>query len=202
MALRTTAFLLTLNIIFFALVSADPVPQASCPVDGLKFGACTGVLNNWLNGIVVGTVPTTPCCGLFFGLINIEAATCACKAIKANVLGLNVDAAISLKLLLNNCGKDVPDESKRKPVSYFLIKDRTEVDMKIKHGFIKPDNGFPGRHVETSQNTIKVLCILKRPFAQNKGVIHKLEVRDVKIGEADFNAFKYILRFCFLDKDM
>jgi hypothetical protein len=109
MALRTTAFLLTLNLIFFALVSADQVPQASCPVDGLKFGACAGALNNWLNGVVVGTVPTTPCCGLFFGLINFEAATCACKAIKANVLGVNVDAAISLKFLLNNCGKDVPD---------------------------------------------------------------------------------------------
>ncbi|KAK9072887.1 hypothetical protein SSX86_009322 [Deinandra increscens subsp. villosa] len=109
MALRTTAFLLTLNLVFFSLVSADPLPgPTTCSVDGLKFGACAGVLNNWLNGVVVGTPPTLPCCGLFFGLVNFEAAACACRAIKANLLGVNLDASASLSLLLNNCGKEVP----------------------------------------------------------------------------------------------
>nr|XP_043613641.1 14 kDa proline-rich protein DC2.15-like [Erigeron canadensis] len=107
-SLRTTAFLLTLNILFFAFVSSDPLPQATCPRDGLNFGACAGLLNNLLNGIVVGAPPTLPCCGLFFGLVNAEAAACLCKDIKANLLGVNLDASFSISLLLNNCGKDVP----------------------------------------------------------------------------------------------
>ncbi|KAI3822304.1 hypothetical protein L1987_09893 [Smallanthus sonchifolius] len=106
--LKTTAFLLTLNILFFSLVASDPEPEATCPVNGLKFGACAGVLNNFLNGTVVGTPPTLPCCSLFFGLVNFEAATCLCNAIKANVLGVNLDVPASLSLLLNNCGKEVP----------------------------------------------------------------------------------------------
>ncbi|KAI3716739.1 hypothetical protein L1987_67836 [Smallanthus sonchifolius] len=106
--LRTTAFLLTLNLLFFTLVSSDPLPGATCPVNGLKFGACAGVLNNWLNGVVIGTPPTLPCCSLFFGLVNLEAAACVCNAIKANLLGINLDASLGLSLLLNNCGKEVP----------------------------------------------------------------------------------------------
>ncbi|KAL8256001.1 hypothetical protein R6Q59_031068 [Mikania micrantha] len=108
MALRTTAFLLTLNLLFFTLVSSDTLPTVTCPVDGLKFGACAGLLNNWLNGVVVGTVPTLPCCGLFYGLVNLEAAACACRAIKANLLGVDLNVTVSLSLLLNNCEKEVP----------------------------------------------------------------------------------------------
>ncbi|XP_071726933.1 14 kDa proline-rich protein DC2.15-like [Rutidosis leptorrhynchoides] len=108
MALTKTVLLLTLNLLFFTLVTSDSSPQPSCPKDGLKFGACAGVLNNWLAGVVVGTPPTLPCCGLFFGLVNLEATTCACRALKANVLGANLDISVSLSVLLNNCGKDVP----------------------------------------------------------------------------------------------
>lgn len=114
--LKTTAFLLTLNILFFSLVSSqlvpipvsEPVPVASCPINGLKFGACAGLLNDLLNDVVVGNPPTLPCCSLFYGLANFESAVCLCKAIKTNTLGVNLDASASLSLLLNNCGKEVP----------------------------------------------------------------------------------------------
>ncbi|KAK9079590.1 hypothetical protein SSX86_001263 [Deinandra increscens subsp. villosa] len=108
MALKATVFLLTLNILFFSLVTSAPVPEAGCPVNGLKFGACAGLLNNLLNGVVLGTPPTLPCCSLFFGLANLESAVCLCNAIKTNLLGVNLDASASLSLLLNNCGKEVP----------------------------------------------------------------------------------------------
>ncbi|KAJ9555211.1 hypothetical protein OSB04_009825 [Centaurea solstitialis] len=105
-ALRTTAFLLTLNLLFFTLVSSQTtVPAAAGTCDGLKFGACAGFLGN-LGGIGVGSPPTIPCCNLFLGLVEFEAATCLCTAIKANVLGVNLDIPASFGLVLNNCGKD------------------------------------------------------------------------------------------------
>ncbi|KAB2626757.1 vegetative cell wall protein gp1-like [Pyrus ussuriensis x Pyrus communis] len=51
---------------------------------------------------------TTPCCSLIGGLADLEAAVCLCTAIKANVLGINLDVPVSLGLLLNYCGKSVP----------------------------------------------------------------------------------------------
>ncbi|KAI7732526.1 hypothetical protein M8C21_018863 [Ambrosia artemisiifolia] len=107
-ALKTTAFLLTLNLLFFTLVTSDPTPAPTCSVDGLKFGACAGLLNNYLGGAAVGNLPTLPCCSLFFGLVNLEAAICVCNAIKANVLGVSINIPLGLNVLLNNCGKQVP----------------------------------------------------------------------------------------------
>ncbi|XP_024985855.1 14 kDa proline-rich protein DC2.15-like [Cynara cardunculus var. scolymus] len=108
-ALRTMAFLLALNLLFFTLVSSQTLPaEATCPTTGLKFGVCAGFLSNLLGGIVVGTPPSIPCCNLIFGLVDLEAAACLCKAIKANLLGTNLDASASFNLVYNNCGKEVP----------------------------------------------------------------------------------------------
>ncbi|KAM0010284.1 putative bifunctional inhibitor/plant lipid transfer protein/seed storage helical [Helianthus debilis subsp. tardiflorus] len=112
MALKTTAFLLTINLLFFSLVSSDTTPAApaaapTCSADILKFGVCTGLLNN-LGGVVVGSPPTLPCCNLFLNLVSLEAATCVCNAIKANVLGVNIDASFGLSMVFNNCGQKVP----------------------------------------------------------------------------------------------
>ncbi|KAJ9555210.1 hypothetical protein OSB04_009824 [Centaurea solstitialis] len=109
-ALRTSAFLLTLNLLFFTLVSSQTTLLAPAPApatcDGLKFGVCAGFLNNTLGGIVVGSPPTIPCCNLFLGVVELEGAACLCTAIKANVLGVNLDIPASFGLVLNNCGKD------------------------------------------------------------------------------------------------
>ncbi|CAI9288788.1 unnamed protein product [Lactuca saligna] len=107
-ALRTTAFLVTLNLIFFTLVSSEPLPEATCAINGLKLGVCANVLNDLVHGIISGTPSPSPCCDLFFGLVELEAAACICKAIKANVLGVNLNASASMSLLLNHCGKEVP----------------------------------------------------------------------------------------------
>ncbi|KAM0015417.1 putative bifunctional inhibitor/plant lipid transfer protein/seed storage helical [Helianthus debilis subsp. tardiflorus] len=127
-ALATTAFLLTLNLLFFTLVTSNQTPKAcppppcppsstpstpssppkaTCPKDTLKLGVCANLLNDLVH-LVVGTPPKTPCCTLIEGLVDLEAAVCLCTAIKANVLGINLNVPVSLSLLLNYCGKKVP----------------------------------------------------------------------------------------------
>ncbi|KAK3429031.1 14 kDa proline-rich protein DC2.15 [Eucalyptus grandis] len=119
------AIFLTLNLLFFALVSScgtcpgpkpKPTPKPSpssgpstgaCPRDALKLGVCADVLGNLLN-VTVGKPPVTPCCSLLNGLVDLEAAVCLCTAIKANILGINLNIPISLSLLLNVCSKQVP----------------------------------------------------------------------------------------------
>ncbi|MCP8971411.1 HPS-like domain-containing protein [Ectobacillus sp. SYSU M60031] len=59
----------------------------------------------------VGAVsPYEPCCSLLDGLVDLDAAVCLCTAIKANVLGINLNIPIDLSLILNNCGKICPSD--------------------------------------------------------------------------------------------
>ncbi|KAH6818109.1 Bifunctional inhibitor/lipid-transfer protein/seed storage 2S albumin superfamily protein [Perilla frutescens var. frutescens] len=126
-ALTSTAILVIFNLLFFTLVSSTSVPcpptpktpspthhghghkhsKGKCPKDTLKLGVCANLLNDLVH-LVVGTPPKTPCCSLIEGLVDLEAAVCLCTAIKANVLGINLNVPVSLSLLLNYCGKKVP----------------------------------------------------------------------------------------------
>ncbi|KAL3849085.1 hypothetical protein ACJIZ3_010967 [Penstemon smallii] len=108
MASRAVLFLV-LNIMFFTIVSSTffPPPPATCPIDTLKLGVCANLLNGLL-GLVVVTPPNAPCCSLIGNLADLESAVCLCTAIKANLLGLNLNVPLSLSLLLNDCGKNVP----------------------------------------------------------------------------------------------
>ncbi|KAJ1392668.1 Hydrophobic seed protein [Sesbania bispinosa] len=98
------ALFLILNLLFFSFVTAC---GASCPRDALKLGVCANVLNGLLN-VTLGQPPVTPCCSLLNGLVDLEAAVCLCTALKANILGINLNLPISLSLLLNVCSKQVP----------------------------------------------------------------------------------------------
>ncbi|KAK4260414.1 hypothetical protein QN277_003531 [Acacia crassicarpa] len=80
--------------------------QPSCPRDALKLGICANILG--LINVQLGKPPKTPCCSLIQGLANLEAAVCLCTALKANVLGINLNLPINLTLILNYCGKGVP----------------------------------------------------------------------------------------------
>ncbi|XP_058106605.1 14 kDa proline-rich protein DC2.15-like [Magnolia sinica] len=84
-----------------------PTPtRGTCPRDALKLGVCANLLG--LVNVVVGSPPTLPCCSLIQGLADLEAAICLCTAIRANVLGINLNIPVSLSLVLNNCGRKVP----------------------------------------------------------------------------------------------
>lgn len=121
---RAFALFLIINILFFTAVSAcntcpspkpkpkpKPTPTPSskgkCPTDALKLGVCANVLNGLLN-ITIGNPPKKPCCSLIENLVDLEAAVCLCTAIKANILGINLNIPLSLSLLLNVCSKKVP----------------------------------------------------------------------------------------------
>lgn len=123
----TPIFFLILNILFFTMVSSthvpsppppynnivpseQPAPQPRCPKDTLKLGVCANLLND--NGpvkVVIGTPPKTPCCTLIQGLVDLEAAVCLCTVIRAKALVLNIDIGLALNLVLNSCGKKVPN---------------------------------------------------------------------------------------------
>ncbi|GFP89285.1 14 kDa proline-rich protein dc2.15 [Phtheirospermum japonicum] len=123
-AATSTALLLLFNLLFFTMSTpktpTTPTPKppstghhghkhskAKCPKDTLKLGVCANLLNDLVH-LVVGTPPKTPCCTLIEGLADLEAAFCLCTAIKANVLGINLNVPVSLSLLLNYCGKKAP----------------------------------------------------------------------------------------------
>ncbi|XP_072994663.1 14 kDa proline-rich protein DC2.15-like [Typha latifolia] len=114
------ALFLTFNLLFFALSDAcggpcpkptpTPTPTPSsgkCPIDALKLAVCADVLSGLIN-VNVGHPPKEPCCSLISGLVDLEAAVCLCTAIKANLLGINLNIPVDLSLLLNYCGKKVP----------------------------------------------------------------------------------------------
>lgn len=123
MASKVLLLLLSLNLLFFATAVSStnvpcppppkghkhhhPPPPATCPKDTLKLGVCANLLNDLVH-LVVGTPPKSPCCTLIQGLADLEAAVCLCTAIKANVLGINLNVPVSLSLLLNYCGKKLP----------------------------------------------------------------------------------------------
>ncbi|KAK8671397.1 hypothetical protein V6N13_037993 [Hibiscus sabdariffa] len=132
----STVVFLSLNLVFFALVSSHNVDSksegSSCSTNyrnpvvirpgdvlpngqgqsgtciPLNLGVCLNLLN--LVDVEVGNVPTKPCCSLIEGLLDLEAAVCLCSAVRANVLGININLPISLSLLLNNCGRRVPTD--------------------------------------------------------------------------------------------
>uniref|UniRef100_A0A0E0MAH3 Bifunctional inhibitor/plant lipid transfer protein/seed storage helical domain-containing protein n=1 Tax=Oryza punctata TaxID=4537 RepID=A0A0E0MAH3_ORYPU len=79
-----------------------------CPIDALKLRVCANVLNGAL-GVNVGHGPYD-CCPLLSGLADVDAAVCLCTAVKANVLGINLNVPVDLKLILNKCGKTCPSD--------------------------------------------------------------------------------------------
>ncbi|KAG6409505.1 hypothetical protein SASPL_127545 [Salvia splendens] len=84
-----------------------PPPNPFCPRDTLKLGVCADLLG--LVNVVVGAPPSgDKCCPLLEGLADLEVAACLCTAIKANVLGINLDIPVALSVLLSACQKTVP----------------------------------------------------------------------------------------------
>lgn len=124
----TLALFLSINLLFFVLASGcytcshpkpnpnsfpypnpSPATNKGCPRDALKLGVCAKLLNGPI-GAVVGSPPDHPCCSVLEGLIDLEVAVCLCTAIKANILGINLNIPISLSLLLNSCEKTPPSD--------------------------------------------------------------------------------------------
>ncbi|XP_022764353.1 putative lipid-binding protein AIR1 [Durio zibethinus] len=132
----STALFLSFNLLFFATVSSSDDPYDNDSSNGVGGNSNNGnsqgsyTTTNSRNPVVIrpgdrrnnlnllgclvnldlGNVPTQPCCTLIHGLADVEVALCLCTAIRANVLGINLNLPISLSLLLNNYGRENPSE--------------------------------------------------------------------------------------------
>ncbi|KAJ4715458.1 14 kDa proline-rich protein DC2.15 [Melia azedarach] len=106
MASKSSALLLSLNLLIFTVLTSIPSSSAileNCPQDALKLGVCADVLK--VLRINLGSPPRSECCTLINNLIDLDAAACLCTSLKINVLNvlkLNV-SNLSLQLLLNYC---------------------------------------------------------------------------------------------------
>ncbi|KAG0490329.1 hypothetical protein HPP92_007192 [Vanilla planifolia] len=100
----TAALFFCLNVLSISLVGS--CGTCPCPRDALKLGVCADVLG--LINLNLGKPPKVPCCALLEGLVDLEAAVCLCTALKANILGINLNLPINLSLVLNYCGQGVP----------------------------------------------------------------------------------------------
>ncbi|XP_010276748.1 PREDICTED: pEARLI1-like lipid transfer protein 2 [Nelumbo nucifera] len=78
----------------------------SCPRDMLKLGACTNLLGT---PIIIGAPLKGPCCAVLGGLADLEVAMCLCTALKASIMGINIGMPQAFSMLVNACGKKVPD---------------------------------------------------------------------------------------------
>ncbi|CDY21276.1 BnaC03g29600D [Brassica napus] len=97
---NSLAIFLALNILFFALTEAARSGYT------VKLGVCVNALN--LLNVTLGAPPVKPCCSLIAGLVDLEAAVCLCTALKASILGININLPINLSLLLNVCSRKAP----------------------------------------------------------------------------------------------
>uniref|UniRef100_A0A0E0MAI1 Bifunctional inhibitor/plant lipid transfer protein/seed storage helical domain-containing protein n=1 Tax=Oryza punctata TaxID=4537 RepID=A0A0E0MAI1_ORYPU len=125
MASTNIAPLLALSLLLFAVAahgcepncSGDPViptpttpsyhRHGHCPIDALKLRVCASVLG--LVSVKIGAGPNE-CCSLLQGIADLDAAVCLCTAVKANVLGINLNLPVDLSLILNKCGKICPSD--------------------------------------------------------------------------------------------
>lgn len=93
------------NILFSAGLSSAHVQVAvssKCP----DLRVCANVLKD-LVSIIIGAPQSKPCCSLIAGLVDVKAHACLCTTLKGDILGININ--IPVKILLNVCGRKVPD---------------------------------------------------------------------------------------------
>ncbi|WCJ30321.1 Bifunctional inhibitor/lipid-transfer protein/seed storage 2S albumin superfamily protein [Euphorbia peplus] len=95
------------SILAQATPALSPAPK-SCPVNTLNLGVCAGLLG--LGRVVIGGPPSgSKCCAVIGGLLDLEAALCLCTAIRANMLGINLNVPVTLGFLVSACDKTLPD---------------------------------------------------------------------------------------------
>ncbi|VAH35735.1 unnamed protein product [Triticum turgidum subsp. durum] len=95
-----------------APVPATPPPSSStgkCPIDTLKLLGCVDALNGLVHALI-GSSASDKCCPLLSGVADLDAALCLCTTIKLKALNINLVLPIAIEVLVNQCGKTVPDD--------------------------------------------------------------------------------------------
>jgi hypothetical protein len=78
-------------------------------VDTLKLLSCVDVLNGLVHA-VLGSSASDTCCPLLSGVADLDAALCLCTTIKIKALNISLVLPIAIEVLVNQCGKNVPDD--------------------------------------------------------------------------------------------
>ncbi|XVF52641.1 hypothetical protein PTKIN_Ptkin05aG0034600 [Pterospermum kingtungense] len=101
------ALLLSLNLLFFTLVSSQPPPPPTgCPL--VRLGACANLMRLFaLNISLPPDSSGSPCCNTIAGLgsTGAEVGACLCTNVRLNVLNM-IAASLRVGLtnaLLNTC---------------------------------------------------------------------------------------------------
>ncbi|RLM65046.1 hypothetical protein C2845_PM16G06480 [Panicum miliaceum] len=111
---KLAALLMALAALSMAAAQVPPPPPAPSSsgngtCEPLKLRVCGGLLSGLLGGLLPGAGGDGgQCCPLLGGLVDLDAAACVCAALRANVLGVNLNVPFALDRLLNTCGRDVP----------------------------------------------------------------------------------------------
>ncbi|KAK4848933.1 hypothetical protein QYF36_018948 [Acer negundo] len=107
-ALASAALVVSLNLVFFTLVTSAsaPVPNSPPPPNCPKLDVCLNVLD--LLSLTTGGRPPSSCCTIIQGLAGLDAAVCLCTALRVTAVGINLNVPVTLNLLINRCtGNDV-----------------------------------------------------------------------------------------------
>jgi len=107
-ASNVTILVLSLSILFFftnlSSVKAQTVapPPLTCP----ELRVCANLAQGLLK-VGINNPDSRPCCSLISGLADVEVVLCLCATIRVNLA--IVDVNLALKVLLDTCGRSVPE---------------------------------------------------------------------------------------------
>ncbi|KAK3170390.1 hypothetical protein Dsin_033119 [Dipteronia sinensis] len=104
-ALASTALLLSLNLLFFSLVSSY-CPSGTCLDNTPNLDVCVELLGGLLN-LKVNSPQNYGCCSLITNLVDVNVAACLCTRIKLElpILEEAITIPLSLNLLFKACGR-------------------------------------------------------------------------------------------------
>ncbi|KAL1320465.1 hypothetical protein AAHE18_14G058800 [Arachis hypogaea] len=113
MASTAALLLLSLNLLFSTMMvtsqqeppppmATPPPPPPSCPVNTIRSSGCLGALNNTIG--IGGPSPSSACCSVLGGLVDINADACVCTAIKTYQLPLLPNNTAYVDAVVRACG--------------------------------------------------------------------------------------------------
>ncbi|KAK2972334.1 hypothetical protein RJ640_014392 [Escallonia rubra] len=141
------ALLVSLNLLLFSLVTVS-ASSDTCPMNTVELDVCLDLL---------GGSGTAQCCPLLQGLVDVDAAVCLCTAIKASLLGINLDVPVSISVILNACGKNVTGVYDSNPQAIKVSNDHPKVEEAdcVEDMVRSYPSCVPGRYISSEQDKAK-----------------------------------------------
>ncbi|WMV08735.1 hypothetical protein MTR67_002120, partial [Solanum verrucosum] len=71
----------------------------------IKLKVCANFLDYLVHLVIGSSLAKNKCCCLIDGLVDLDVVVCPFTVLKANVLEINLNIAVFISLLINNCAK-------------------------------------------------------------------------------------------------